>query len=230
MSRYEVGNARHIIEIDDGWRVLDVGSGQNPHPRANVLLEKFLDDHRHRSGAIVDKRDPRLVIGDATAMPFGDKEVDYVIASHIAEHVDDPAALCRELIRVAHAGYVETPGWLADMLLREEFHVWRVRRRGRGLEFQPVVRARPLGVFADLFYASLYATVDRAGHWTLKSKNPLVAHALGLLRRVLARAIRLPGICGLMYTKLEWSGEFPVWVGHREAPASRARTRGDARS
>jgi SAM-dependent methyltransferase len=109
VTRFEVGDAGRTVDIDPGWRVLDVGSGQAPHPRADVLLEKYVEDDWHRAGGTVDCRDPRLVVGDAAAMPFADREFDYVIASHIAEHVDDPVGLCRELARVGAAGYLETP-------------------------------------------------------------------------------------------------------------------------
>ena len=37
-----------------------------------------------------------------------------MIASHIAEHVDDPDAFCRELARASKAGYIETPSPRAD--------------------------------------------------------------------------------------------------------------------
>jgi hypothetical protein len=214
VTLYEAGNAGHQVEIAASWRVLDVGSGQNPHPRADVLLDKFVEDNLHRSGAAV-VADERLVVGDALEMPFADRQFDYVIASNIAEHVDDPAGLCRELMRVGRAGFIETPGWLGDMLLREPFHLWRVRARSGGLDFRAVVRARPLGPVADCFYACLYATVEREGHRTLRSVNPLLNRGLWLLRRALARAIRLPGIRPRMYTIVEWSDGFPVWVNGR---------------
>lgn len=215
MTLYEVGNAGHRVEIAETWNVLDVGSGQNPHPRADILLDKFVEDNRHRSGAAVVE-DQRLVVGDALDMPFADKQFDYVIASNIAEHVDDPGGLCRELMRVGKAGFIETPGWLGDMLLRETFHIWRVRAKEGGLEFREVVRPRPLGAIADCFYACLYATVDREGHWTLRSASPTLNRGLLLLRKSLSRGIRLPSIRPQMYTILEWSEAFPVWVNSRK--------------
>lgn len=212
MTRFEVGDAGRTVDIDPGWHVLDVGSGQAPHPRADVLLEKYVEDDWHRAGGTVDCRDPRLVVGDAAAMPFADREFDYVIASHIAEHVDDPVGLCRELARVGAAGYLETPGWLGDMLLREPFHIWRVRRRGDVLVFTRVTDPRPLGLIGDAFYAALYATVRRDGHWTPNPTFTPLRFALKGVRRALALAIRAPGIRPLFYLCFEWKGPIQVEV------------------
>jgi hypothetical protein len=212
MNSYVAGDCGHQLRIDDHWRVLDVGSGQSPHPRADVLLEKYPEDNTHRAGDPVDHRDPRLVIGDACSMPFVDGAFDYVIASHIAEHIDDPAAFCRELSRVSLRGYIETPGWLGDMLLRESYHIWSVRRRGTGLEFRRVVRLRPLGVLADLFYALVYADIPREGHWTPRATSPIARRILARLRDMASRFIRARRLRGLFYTEFEWEGDFPVSV------------------
>ncbi len=212
MTRYKVGDGGNHIEIANTWRVLDVGSGQAPHPRADVLLEKYLEDDRHRSGDGVDRSDPRLVIGDAQAMPFADASFDYIIASHIAEHVDDPVALARELSRVGRAGYLETPGWLADILLREEFHIWRVHRRGDRLEFECVKNKRPVPVISDVFYAALYACVPREGHWTPNPSNRVLRLGLRAIQRALGLAIRLPLIRPRFYMALEWKGRIEVSV------------------
>ena len=63
-----------------------------PAARADVLLEMLPENDGERGGGAMDVSDPRLVIGDACDMPFDDQAFDYVIASHIAEHVDDPDA------------------------------------------------------------------------------------------------------------------------------------------
>jgi len=206
-----VGQAGHRIWIADGWRVLDVGSGHQPHPRADVLLERHLDDHSERSGARVIP-DARLVVGDGQAMPFKDGEFDYAIASHIAEHVEDPASLCRELARVAGRGYVETPGWLGDILLRESFHRWRVRRTRTGLRFDRVVEAHPWSLLAGFVYGIAYLGLARPGHRTWVATGPIEGALASLIRRVVARVLLAPGIRGLFYMELEWVGGIVVEV------------------
>lgn len=209
---FEVGDYGRRIRIDDTWRVLDVGSGQSPHVRADVLLERYPDDARHRAGDPIDTADPRLIVGDACAMPFGNKEFDYIIASHLAEHVDDPAALCRELSRVGKRGYVETPGWLGDLLLREDFHIWRVRRRGSSLEFTRVRDKRPLGRLGDAIYGLVYAGVLREGHRTPQSSSRAGRFLLRLASRLAGRAIRTWPLRPLIYLDLEWEGQVAATV------------------
>lgn len=211
-GRFVVGDCGHRVTINPTWRVLDVGSGQSPFPRADVLLERYVDDNRHRAGDSVDRADPRLVIGDALAMPFADREFDYVVASHLAEHVDDPGRLCQELTRVGRRGYIETPGWLGDFLLREEFHIWRVRRTAAGLDFERVIQSRPLGLFGDLVYALFYAGVAREGHRTLRSSNRSLNAVFGLLNRGFGRVLRFGPIRDRMYMSFEWDGPFEVTV------------------
>lgn len=208
-----VGHAGRRLAIEDGWRVLDVGSGHNPAARADVLLERLPDDDWERGGGSMDAADPRLVIGDACAMPFGDHSFDFIIASHIAEHVEDPTALCRELVRVGRAGYIETPGWLGDIILREDYHRWRVRRRGAGLHFKRVPDgARPLGSLGEAVYALMYAGEHRPGHRTLRPRNRGAGWLARQGARVLGRIWRLPGIRSRMYTCFEYRGPFPVTV------------------
>ncbi len=87
--------------------VLDVGSGGNPHPAADVILDKYIDPI-HRQGAQL-RSDRPLVLADAGKMPFRDKAFDFVVAFHVLEHVRDPRAFLEELQRVGKAGYIETP-------------------------------------------------------------------------------------------------------------------------
>ena len=104
--------------------VLDVGSGASPHPRADVLLERYVSgQHRHGAVAVVDRP---IVIADACRMPFKDKAFDYVIAFHILEHIPTPDLFLRELMRVAKAGYIETPNVMFERLVPYDVHCLEV--------------------------------------------------------------------------------------------------------
>lgn len=78
--------------------VLDVGAGNNPHLRADVLCEKYLYDDFHRGGSAAT--DLPLVVGDASALPFKSKSIDVMISSNVIEHLEDPAGFFREAGRV----------------------------------------------------------------------------------------------------------------------------------
>ena len=50
-------------------------------------------------------------------LPFNDKEFDYVVLSHVLEHVPNIKEFTSELVRIAKAGYIELPTKLADNLV-----------------------------------------------------------------------------------------------------------------
>jgi SAM-dependent methyltransferase len=105
--------------------VLDVGSGHLPCPRAAVLADFFPGRTVHRSGAIVEDRP--LVVCSVERLPFRPGAFDFVVCSHVLEHVDSPRRALAELCRVARAGYVETPAYGKDILVGTgNMHRWQV--------------------------------------------------------------------------------------------------------
>ena len=96
--------------------VLEIGSGHNPKARSDVLCDKFIGDDEQRGGAIVTDRP--MVEADGQFLPFADRVFDYVICSHVLEHVEDPRQFISELTRVAYRGYIETPSEIGEANLR----------------------------------------------------------------------------------------------------------------
>lgn len=116
--------SRDKLRIPSGVQVLDIGSGHNPHPRANVVADKFVDTNYHRSNNIKVLKQQRFVQADGENMPFADGEFGYVICCHVLEHVDRPENFYTEMQRVAKTGYVETPSLIGEMLIPKESHQW----------------------------------------------------------------------------------------------------------
>lgn len=87
--------------------VLEVGSGGNPFPRSNVLLDAYESTGERHFQALVDDRP--TVLGRIENLPFRDDAFDFVIACHVIEHSSDIEACLKELQRVGRAGYIETP-------------------------------------------------------------------------------------------------------------------------
>jgi len=119
--------------------VLDVGSGDKPHWRADVLLDWFPTeaDGAQRSGAAAAKISRPLFAGDAAQMPFADQAFDYVICSHLLEHVVDPAGVIAELMRVGKAGYIEVPEASSAKIVDFPTHLWFCRLIDGVLDFEP---------------------------------------------------------------------------------------------
>jgi SAM-dependent methyltransferase len=111
------------LPIKSSDLVLDVGSGSNPHPAADVLLERYVDP-KHRYDAMVVDRP--TVLADACKMPFRDKAFDYSLAFHVLEHLRDPSAFLNELQRVSKAGYIETPNALFERIVPYEVHLLEI--------------------------------------------------------------------------------------------------------
>jgi len=108
------------IPVSNKGLVLDVGSGGTPYSRSDVLLDR-LTGAEHRCGAPM-MLDRPAVFGDAAKMPFKDKAFDFVIASHILEHMSDPVEFLKELARVGKAGYIETPNAVFERLCPYDIH------------------------------------------------------------------------------------------------------------
>jgi SAM-dependent methyltransferase len=126
------------IPVGPGDRVLDVGSGDKPHWRADVLLDRYPDsEHRvQRSGAATARTTRPLFDADITDMPFADGVFDYAICSHVLEHVLDPAKAMEELMRVAKAGYIELPEAGSARVLDFPSHLWWCRCEDGVLSFE----------------------------------------------------------------------------------------------
>jgi SAM-dependent methyltransferase len=119
---------RITIPVDHTSLVLDVGSGDKPHWRADVLLDRYpgSDHGGQRSGATRARVDRPLFDADAADMPFADKVFDYAICSHVLEHVEHPDAVVAELARVAKAGYIEVPEASSAKIVDFPSHLWWV--------------------------------------------------------------------------------------------------------
>ena len=102
------------------WNILDIGCGYNANKFAKVICDvQDLSNHYH------DKRFIRLA---EKKLPFKDKEFDFVVASHVMEHVEDVDFFIKELERVSKKGYIELPTKLEDNLVFEnkKDHLWHM--------------------------------------------------------------------------------------------------------
>ncbi len=90
---------RRWLGISSGRKVLDVGSGHRPHEDATHLLDLLFEDNSER-GKPIKRLGRPLVLGTVESLPYKDKAFDYVYASHILEHTEDPATACEELMRI----------------------------------------------------------------------------------------------------------------------------------
>lgn len=139
--------------VPDGALVLEVGSGGNPYPRANVLLDAYEDTiERYHLPLVMDRP---LVYGFVERMPFRDKAFDFVIASHVLEHTSEPEKFLDELMRVGKAGYIETPDAFIERIIPFRFHRLEVTDRNGKLIIYKKPSWRPHSELVDLFEPKL---------------------------------------------------------------------------
>lgn len=109
-----------LLENKISWNILDIGCGYTAHKNATVVC-----DIQDLSKIYKEKSFVRLT---NKILPFKDKEFDFVVASHVIEHVKDVDFFIKELQRVSSKGYIELPTILEDNLVFEnkQDHVWHM--------------------------------------------------------------------------------------------------------
>ena len=102
------------------WNILDIGCGYGANKYANTIC-----DVQDLSKYYPNKKFVKLI---EKKLPFKDKEFDFVIASHVLEHVEDVVFFIKELERVSNKGYIELPTMLEDNLVFEnkKDHLWHM--------------------------------------------------------------------------------------------------------
>jgi SAM-dependent methyltransferase len=129
---------RIAIPVGSEALVVDIGSGDKPHWRADVLVDHYPDsDHAaQRSGGSRARIDRVFFDADAARLPFDTGIFDFAICSHMLEHVPDTAAVLDEISRVARAGYIEVPEAASAKIVDFPSHLWWCRLEDDVLVFQ----------------------------------------------------------------------------------------------
>jgi len=148
----------NLLKNNTSWKILDIGCGYNAHNKASVIC-----DVQDLSRFYKDKEFIKL---NEKNLPFKNKEFDFVIASHVMEHVTDVKYFINEIERVSSKGYIELPTILEDNLVFEnkKDHLWHMEFEDNKNELliskkiqyiEPVITVSSIKKFAKYFRQSL---------------------------------------------------------------------------
>ena len=109
-----------LLYDNSGWKILDIGCGYSANKYATAVC-----DIQDLSSFYKDKKFIKL---NNNILPFKDGEFDFVISSHVMEHVKDIGFFIKELERISSQGYIELPTILEDNLVFEnkKDHLWHM--------------------------------------------------------------------------------------------------------
>jgi ubiquinone/menaquinone biosynthesis C-methylase UbiE len=120
---------RRIRSIPPGAKVLEVGPGATPFAAATHYLELDIATEAERvrqRGEVVSAPEfggKPVSYYDGDRFPFADDAFDYVIASHVIEHVQSPERFMQEVFRVGGGrGYLEFPRVTYEYLFDFDVH------------------------------------------------------------------------------------------------------------
>ena len=124
LMKLSVPKSKDHLSIKNSDHVIEVGCGDHPHKRANIVVDKFPDDNTHRKGDLKKWKHQQFIEADGQDLPFETKAFDYAICTQVLEHVADPILFLKEQSRIAKRGYMETPSITGEYLVPKASHQW----------------------------------------------------------------------------------------------------------
>jgi len=188
-----------ILKSNSNWNILDIGCGYNPHPLANTICDVQNLTSYYEKKKFVHIKEKKL--------PFKDNEFDFVIASHVIEHVEDPIFFLDELERISKKGYIEVPTKLEDNLVFEnkKDHIWHldfedvnnnllISKKSQYVE--PVLTVSTIKKLNNLFRTSLVIELywENKIDYLFKDEDPVKENKIKLselLRKYISKRIRM---------------------------------------
>ena len=118
LQRASIDSVNKKLKENPNWKVLDIGCGYTANENATVVSDVQDLSNFYKNKKFVKITEKKL--------PFKDNEFDFVITSHVIEHVDDFQFFISEIERISKKGYIELPTKLGDNLVFENSndHLW----------------------------------------------------------------------------------------------------------
>ena len=118
LKRTSINFINNILKQNTNWKILDIGCGYTANENETTIADTQDLSNFYKNKNFIKINEKKL--------PFDDNEFDFVIASHVIEHVEDFEFFLKELERISNKGYIELPTRLGDNLVFENLkdHIW----------------------------------------------------------------------------------------------------------
>ena len=199
IRRTSLNNIEKLLLEKPEWKVLEVGCGYSANKRANVICDILDLSNFYQNRKFVKLTEKKL--------PFSNNEFDFVIASHVLEHIEDIDFFIKELQRVSSKGYIEVPTKLEDNLVFEnkKDHFWHmdfdddknVLLISKKIQYlEPIITVSSVKKLNDYFRKSLVIELyweDNIQYTLNKSENQKIEKIslFNLLRKFFSKKVRL---------------------------------------
>lgn len=161
---YFLRNFFHFIFFE--WRkfnikknniVADLGSGGRPLSRADIVVDKFLENLTERPTEFLDTG-AIIVQCDLSQLPFKNKSIDFIYSSHVVEHLENLEESLKEMQRVGKWGYITCPSAIREQIIAHKMHLWFIENKNSQLIFTQ--KEKPYPNFIDDFFDKLLGSPD----------------------------------------------------------------------
>jgi len=199
LKRISKNHINKVIKENPKWKILDIGCGYRAHPSASVIADVQDLSNYYKEKKFIKINEKKL--------PFKDKEFDFVIASHVIEHVEDFEFFIKELERISSKGYIELPSRLGDNLVFENKtdHIWwfiyddinnKLLASKRNQIIEPFITVSTAKLFEKIFRESLVIElawedkIDYEIDASIQENNSEKISFLKILRKYISKKFR----------------------------------------
>ena len=199
LKRTSIAHVNSILEKNLNWKILDIGCGYRANKNASVIadIQDFSDFYKEKKFVKIEGKN----------LPFEDKEFDFVIASHVIEHIDNFEFFIKELERISSKGYIELPSRLGDNLVFENKndHIWwfcfddvtnQLIASKKNQLIDPFITVSTAKLFEEIFRESLVIElaweekIDYKINNQIRQENFKKISSFKLFRKYLSKKIR----------------------------------------
>ena len=199
LKRTSIESINKKLKENPNWNILDIGCGYTANQHASTVADVQDLSNFYKNKNFIKINDKKL--------PFKDNEFDFVITSHVIEHVENFQFFINEIERIAKQGYIELPTRLGDNIVFENSkdHIWwlvyddvsnvlKVSKKNQILEpFVSVATAKKLeSIFRESLVIEIYWNnkIDFKLDNDLELKSVAKINFISLIKKYLSKKIR----------------------------------------